>query len=292
MARSSEQKNDAPPIVAVKARSASASNAPLGAKKNEATTAVDKIAPRASSAPSVASPDFSKVKREPANKPASISANIPASTQSPAPASAAPVTLEPAVAASREQRTPQTLSVALADNSVAQTRAGAVPIQPSIAASPRTRESASHPSIDWLEKIAGAPAKPAAAADRATMSRAEAIAFLRQSRASHVAVWTAANSIGLAIAREEALRQIEQGDDVRFVVTALAEGDSAQRQREADTLAASLVPADWLQGDAAEAARRERLARRAANQDADRAGRDRLQASVYDFLLGDRAQGK
>jgi len=214
--------------------------------------------------------------------PAAVSAGVPASSGVPASQARSIAASPPAAAAS-------------------------VPVKPAPSVSPAPeaiapQRRADRPEPVLLGSLFGDPAPPHAkavpvpaaliaptatrpAAQPATLSRAASLEMLRGFGASHVAVFSSAHPLGLALPREQALRQIEQSNEAKFVVVPLASSDPAAMQEELDR-AASAVPAEWLQSDTADAARRERQARRAAAQDADRAGRERLDASVFGFLLG------
>ena len=198
--------------------------------------------------------------------------------------------IEPPVAAVLGRRSaPQTIALPTFSNAPEKSAASTPGITPELAASsPRPRAEPANQPVDWLERLAGVSASAPRAPQPSSMSQAEALMFLRANRASHVALWSPIHPLGFAIAREEAIRQIEQGGDSRFVIAPLAATDPSEMQDEVDRLAVSQVPSEWLRSDAADVARRDRLARRAAVQDADRAGREKLQTSVYDFLLGDR----
>ncbi|MCX5659382.1 MAG: hypothetical protein NTW19_06615 [Planctomycetota bacterium] len=117
------------------------------------------------------------------------------------------------------------------------------------------------------------------------------LASLSRGTSAFVAMWSADSPKGVALSRADAARLVAAKPRGQFVVVDLPGQDAAAWRRIIDRANAGLGAVDWLApAGAEEAARRERLARRAADQEADLAAREKLSSSVFQFLLGPQTQ--
>ncbi len=141
------------------------------------------------------------------------------------------------------------------------------------------------PPVPLWSQLGVEPLRPAPK----TLSREQAMGTVRNSKSSHIAVWTPAQPNGVTLPRAEAMRKIENSGESAFLIIPLPGEDAAKWQPIIDQTTAALALADWL-GDPEtdDAWRREWAARRNEYLEADRDGRERLNQAFFNVLLTGR----
>lgn len=141
--------------------------------------------------------------------------------------------------------------------------------------------------IAFAAAVSGAAApttQPRARADAPHLqTRAEALASLRAGKGGRFGVWSRAEPNGRVFTRDEAIRAVEASIDTEFFIVPIA-GDDAAAWR--DALALHSAEFARTLADAGEADRRARTDKLAAQREADREGRRKLNDAVFDALLG------
>lgn len=149
--------------------------------------------------------------------------------------------------------------------------------------------AATRPASEGLPSAGvGVPGALAAGSPRSApgTSASVALASLARGSSAFVAIWSAEQPRGVAMSRAEAVRVVSSRPGGQFVVVDLPGQAAEAWKRVIERANAALGAIDWVApAGADEAERRERLARRAVEQEADLAAREKLSHSVFQFLL-------
>lgn len=121
------------------------------------------------------------------------------------------------------------------------------------------------------------------------LTRDEAITSLRAGSGGRFGVWSRAEPDGRVFTRDEAIRAVEASIDTEFFIVPIAGDDAAAWRDALARHSAEFAQTLAQSGDAARSARSEKLA---AQRDADRAGRQKLNDAVFNALLGGESRAR